>query len=125
MPRILPVEQSAEAPNPKQISGPRGKAQKKVPLVPKRRFVLFGPPSANDQPEPVVEKPKPVKKPKRRNDPKFVAAARELRDRWLEHANAHPEALGDSTTAKYQISRAIEADQGAIACQPARLLPAA
>lgn len=36
-------------------------------------------------------KPKPAKA---KIDPKFLAAARELRDRYLEHVNADPQALG-------------------------------
>jgi hypothetical protein len=42
-------------------------------------------------PEPAKEqKPKRAKKAKIKNDPKFVAAERELRDRWLERVNASP-----------------------------------
>ena len=59
----------------------------------------------------VVEKPKveKVKEPrkKRKNDPKLVAAARELRDRWLEQVNAPG---GENLLAgcgKYDVSRAI------------------
>src|SRR4051794_24826666 len=39
-------------------------------------------------PEPVPEKPKRVAKPRQKNDPRHVAAARELRDRWLEQVNS-------------------------------------
>jgi hypothetical protein len=48
-----------------------------------------------------------VKEPKkkRKNDPKLVAAARELRDRWLEQVNSNQlEGAG-----KYDVSRAIAA----------------
>ncbi len=41
-----------------------------------------------------VEKPKRQKKAKIKNDPKFVSAARELRDRWLEKVNGEGLALG-------------------------------
>ena len=46
------------------------------------------------QGEPIAtEKPHREPKQKVKNDPKLIAAARELRDRWLEHANSHSEAL--------------------------------
>ena len=47
------------------------------------------------------------RKPKVKIDPKYVAAARELRDRWLEELNAGqhlPEAAG-----KYEVGRQISA----------------
>src|SRR5688500_541127 len=57
-------------------------------------------------PEPVAPKPKRAQKPRAKNDPRHVAAARELRDRFLEHVNADPSALlGDG---KYDVSRRIE-----------------
>jgi len=42
-----------------------------------------------------------------KNDPRLVAAARELRDRWLEQVNSGhspPEAAG-----KYEVSRQLQA----------------
>ncbi len=45
-------------------------------------------------------------KPKVKNDPRLIAAARELRDRWLERVNATP-VLGNG---KYDVSRALAAD---------------
>jgi hypothetical protein len=60
-------------------------------MPPTRRQVQFGPPS--DGPEPVVEKVKLGKPPKRKRekvkaDPALIAKARELRDRWLEKVNS-------------------------------------
>ena len=59
------------------------------------RFVQFGPPTSAPQAKPetvlVNAKPKREKKSggaKAKNDPKLIAAARELRDRWLEKVNA-------------------------------------
>ena len=40
-----------------------------------------------DQTPVVVEQPKKEKRKKVKNDPRYVAAARELRDRWLEQVN--------------------------------------
>ena len=57
--------------------------------------------------EPAADpKPKRQPKPKVKNDPRLVAAARELRDRWLERVNAEPS--GVLTEAKYDVSRRIE-----------------
>ena len=53
------------------------------------------------------------KRAKARNDPALVAAARELRDRWLEQVNAGPMAL---PSGKYEVRRqlaaAVEIDAG-------------
>jgi hypothetical protein len=58
------------------------------------------------QGEPIaVEKPKREPKKKVKNDPRLVAAARELRDRWMEKVNAEGFAL---PAGKYDVSRAIE-----------------
>jgi GNAT superfamily N-acetyltransferase len=48
-------------------------------------------------------KPKPQPKPRAKNDPKLVAAARELRDRWLEQVNTTPLL----PQGKYDVSRAL------------------
>lgn len=63
--------------------------------------------------EPVIEKPaeeKPkevrVKKPKAKNDPRLVAAARELRDRWLEQMNGGERLIEQA--GKYDVARWIE-----------------
>jgi hypothetical protein len=73
------------------------------------------------------------KRPKVKNDPKHVAAARELRDRYLEHVNA---AQGKTAlaarTGKYDVSRilsstlsAVEGSRALDAAQPALALPSA
>ncbi|HLL88915.1 MAG TPA: GNAT family N-acetyltransferase [Tepidisphaeraceae bacterium] len=66
-----------------------------------------------------AEKPGAAKRPKRKNDPKLVAAARELRDRWLEEVNAGrylPAARG-----RYDVTRVLAAD--AAVADAARPLP--
>ena len=50
-----------------------------------------------------VKKPRPAK-----NDPKLVAAARELRDRWLEQAAASPGLIEQSANGKYAVARKVE-----------------
>jgi hypothetical protein len=52
------------------------------------------------------EKPRRAAKKTVKNDPRLVAAARELRDRWLEQVNANPSLL--ASDAKYDVSRALE-----------------
>ena len=81
---------------PRQFDGPPAKPVVVVPVV-----------------APVVEKPKREKKPKatcpersrRKADPKMIAAARELRDRWLAHVNAAEMLLEGA--GKYDVSRAL------------------
>ncbi len=63
-----------------------------------------------DAPEQLLE-PAKVKKPRKKrqkHDPKFVAAARELRDRYLEQVNEGRLLPGD--VGKYDVSRMLEAD---------------
>ena len=62
---------------------------------------------------------KQEKKPKVKNDPRLVAAARKLKDRWLEQVNGGlylPMANG-----KYEVSRGIESQ---VTLEPAGLLAA-
>jgi hypothetical protein len=88
MPRLLP-DQKPELTNGGQKLARR---PEQGPLVPRRRFVQFGPPTMQPAAKPqtvlVGAKPERAKKPKAKNDPKLVAAARELRDRYLEHVNS-------------------------------------
>jgi len=42
-----------------------------------------------------------------KNDPRLVVAARELRDRYLEHVNTHGLVSGGAD-GKYDVSRALE-----------------
>jgi GNAT superfamily N-acetyltransferase len=96
------------------------------PQVPTRRRVQFGPPSSAEQggqqagpggavaeAETVVVNAKPKRErksgAKAKNDPKLLAAARELRDRWLEQVNAPGGAsvLVEAGRGKYDVSRAL------------------
>jgi hypothetical protein len=112
MPVLLPTAGVPEA--QKALPGPlkngRSGETPKPPrtptlMPPTRRGARFGLPSANAEPppQPVATKAKP-QKPRREKvkaDPAHVAAARELRDRWLERINS-----GQVTVeGKYDISR--------------------
>ena len=63
-------------------------------------------------PTPAIVEPVAVERPKRRRrakqtlDPKLVAGARELRDRYLEQCDARP---AIAPMAKYEVGRRIEA----------------
>ena len=54
-----------------------------------------------------MEKPKPQKKPKVKADPKRVAAARELRDRYLEQVNTPGASGAPLPQGKYHVARQI------------------
>jgi hypothetical protein len=116
LPVLLPAEDKPKLAGPKAMVDPT-----KGPLAPTpkpKARVQFGPPPST----PVVteikpeEKPAKVSSPKKKADPKLIAAARELRDRWLEHVN-RGELLIESNE-KYDVSRLIE-------CKPPALLEAA
>jgi hypothetical protein len=114
MPRILPADEAekSEGSSPKQIADTRPQpGRKPVPQEPTRRFAQFGRMTLREEPAPaqVVKKPKAEKKPKRKNDPRLIAAARELRDRWLERVNA--DGLLPSSQGKYDVSRQLQAPQ--------------
>jgi hypothetical protein len=122
MPRILPKEHPRlAAPDPKPLL--RTKSKIKIQVVPTRALGGWG----FTPPEP----PKPAgreqsrgaqgEKPKRacpeqsrraprakvKNDPRLVAAARELRDRWLERVNTLGGASVLLANGKYDVSRSI------------------
>jgi hypothetical protein len=99
MPRILPKEASLILP-PASLPSRRTSNSGTVrhPVCKRVRFVN---PSMMPQ---VEEKPRPAKKPrvKIKADPQHIAAARELRDRWLEKVNENPTLLSHG---KYDVSR--------------------
>ncbi|TVQ50951.1 MAG: hypothetical protein EA377_13570, partial [Phycisphaerales bacterium] len=69
----------------------------------------FGPPPEEVEAQKAeTAKRKAEKKPKQKNDPKLVAAARELRDRYIEQINEGL-LLPPSACGKYDVSRALEA----------------
>jgi hypothetical protein len=121
MPIIIPqaTEASRQLPDVKEK---RPRTVGKVP-VPSEGPVRHGPkqfraPSAKPviesvpEPvaEPIAEKPKREKKPKAKADPKLVAAARELRDRWLEHVNSGGDgAMLIEDAGKYDVTRVLPA----------------
>lgn len=64
-----------------------------------------------DAEEEAVEQPKPKRprKPRQKHDPKYIAAARELRDRYLEEVNSGgSNMLSPASYGKYDVSRQLE-----------------
>ena len=89
--------------------------------------VRFGPPPTSGMSPPAAQAPlndstaekrEKTAKPVRKNDPKLVAAARELRDRYLEEVNCGRHAL-DAPGQKYDVTRALPAQP-----ETAQIVPA-
>ena len=93
MPRILPGEQTPKLEGAK----PKAKVQKVKPPTALRGLWFTAPKPSKSEAKPKHEKKAAVK-----NDPKLVAAARELRDRWLQRVNADPSLL--TSSGKYDVS---------------------
>jgi hypothetical protein len=114
---VLPTEEWAVG--SRQLGGKRERKPKAAPKAWAGLGKLsFAPPVVEKK----VEKVKEPRK-KRKNDPKLVSAARELRDRWLEKVNGGYvlEARG-----KYDVSRQLEAaSTDTPQTAPPRLLTAA
>jgi GNAT superfamily N-acetyltransferase len=116
MPRVLPGMEPKQITEKKRGRGTH--ATKKTKLPPKA--IVKGGFRFSVQKETAHEaKPKRELRPKVKNDPKLIAAARELRDRWLEHVNTDPGAPGLLSHGKYEVSRALPQQQQK---QTARLL---
>jgi hypothetical protein len=116
MPLILPSSSEMpelEGPRSGRIQNPKSKIQNRAGLG----RLCF------NQPKPAKEKPAKAPRQKVKNDPRHVAAARELRDRWLERVNADPSALVSS--GKYEVARLVDESGGQVSKPVPRLLPAA
>jgi len=103
-PIVLP---GAVTDEPKQLPTPRQRKAKRVPAISPSCISAGGLRFAAPKAEVVEEKPKRGPKQKVKNDPRLIAAARELRDRWLERVNSGqylPQAAG-----KYEVSKALAA----------------
>ena len=127
MPMIIRPAEQTTAPNTRLLPGKTNKRSLPLDAPTIHGARQFDAPPAKPLPPPVVAKSKREKTPKAKADPKLVAAARELRDRWLERVNASPMV----TQGKYDVSRSIDATASigvntkALSFEPANLLPAA
>ena len=76
-----------------------------------------------------AEKPPREKQAKRKANPKLIAAARELRDRWLEQVNDQPALMAPA--GKYEVARSLAIEPPPLASHAVagegvgRMLPAA
>jgi hypothetical protein len=126
-PLILPAEpeESRQLPAPKRAAAKKSRAAEK-PLPIRRNGLRFDIPQ---QGEPLPEaKPSKAAKEKairvkRPCDPRLLAAARELKDRWLEQVNADPSVL--EPAGKYDVARALPERQSSAARITPLPLPAA
>lgn len=147
----LPANMLLEEENPHSSPLPRGeveerpKRKKKAtsqsdnsPTLPaKPKGGLWFGPSAEEvaaakedeaaQKKAAAEAKKLARKARQKNDPKYVAAARELRDRYLEEANAPGSELllAPASHGKYDVSRQLCSDVSHPVGMPAALLDAA
>jgi hypothetical protein len=108
-PLILPAAQTKALPEePRRTAKKREKIDAPAPVL--RNGLMFsipkpGEPLPEDKP---AKQPKPkAEKIKRTCDPRLVSAARELRDRYLEHVNSEAHAL--RAIGKYAVSRTLPA----------------
>jgi hypothetical protein len=121
MPLIFPSAQAAlpdsadsAASAPRRgATGSNGGPTKKLAVQPRPkvaalRGVWFG--SAPSTAGPPHAEPTAAPKPRVRakNDPKLIAAARELRDRWLEQVNADGAGRIEARQGKYDVSRQLQ-----------------
>ena len=88
-----------------ELQAPRraGGRNAKVAVPQVSRHLLAPVQFASAMPAPAAPKTK-REKPKQKHDPKHVAAARELRDRYLEHVNSNAAAL-PAPAGKYDVTR--------------------
>ena len=110
--------------------GSLGKSSKRsLPLDPPTKHGprQFGGPRAMPAPQPIVEKIKREKATTAKVDPKLIAAARELRDRWLEQMNAADGEAIEAVAGKYDVCRLVSSRESVFTLPQteARLLSAA
>jgi len=73
--------------------------------------------------EPEKPRPRKPRTPRAKNDPKYVAAARELRDRYLEQVNTGR--MLPAANGKYDVSRQLEAPPSTMVIEQMPMLEAA
>ena len=111
---VIPEHGDAKSARAKRIDGPQSKGggnELQRPTVMRRQFAA---PTAKSLAKGAAEqavaraaKPPRPPRPRTKINPQYVAAARELRDRWLEKVNENPALLAGG--GKYHIARALAA----------------
>jgi len=112
-PIVLPGENiiEAQAPKPKQLPGAKMQMKPPTTAFGRLQFAVPKPPAE--------KKAKREPRQKQKNDPRLIAAARELRDRWLEKVNDSG-GMGDLSNGKYDLTSALAP---AVEILPATPLP--
>ena len=129
----MPVLKS-EGTEARRHSGTKGKSElvpgmkcgPQTPTPRPRAGVRFGPPGAEpiaQQSPPPEQKAPKAPRQKHKCDPKLLALARELRDRFLDQVNGDPSLLLPS--AKYEVARALPAETAPAAFVGVKALPQA
>ncbi len=124
-PMILPGIELNAPDEPRKLPSPRKPYETKPKAEPIKSTGLDkgGLRFAPEKPEEIEspkEKPKREKKAKPKNDPRLVAAARELRDRWLEQVNTTPLL----PSGKYEVARTIDDQTCVEMVEPMKLIAA-
>lgn len=108
-PIVLPGMEEASQNQAKKLPAPRQTKSNLTPILKAPKSTLgrlqFAPPTPPKPEKPAREAKAPRQKVKA--DPKFLAAARELRDRWLEKVQEDPSLL--LSRGKYDVARALAA----------------
>lgn len=99
----------------------RVKKKRKKKVAPKRPNggLWFAPPEPTTQEKKAAKAAARKAKPKMKNNPKYVAAARELRDRFLEEVESNPSLLMSS--GKYDVRRQLTTGNVSLDINPALL----
>ena len=116
----------AKSDEPKQLPTRKQRKAKVAPVIHPLAISAGGLRFAAPKPAAGAEKPEREKRQRVKNDPKYIAAARELRDRWLEEVNSGR--LLPARGGKYEVSRQPTAAAKAITTEklePGKLLQAA
>ena len=121
---VTQADPSLPAPSARRHGGAAARASESEPAKPMRRprpYIQAGPPPAEPVPSAAMDpahsdardecpaqplnKPAAPPRPKRKADPKLIAIARELRDRWLEEVERDPSLI--LPRGKYDLARAL------------------
>ena len=123
VPLVLPGTEDAAVVEPaprRRAAKPKAPAPPAIPATIRSGGLRFTAPTPVELP---AERPKREPKVREKNDPRLVAAARELRDRWLEKVEAEPWLL--AAAGKYDLTRTLPQEHAPSQLSTRLLLPAA
>jgi hypothetical protein len=117
MPVLLPIDHSPLPTEPKRLPGPRAKKLREIRPGPCRINMSRLNIGADIGPARKARKTGRSPRAKAKHDPKHIAAARELRDRYLEQVN--DQNLRFEPHGKYEVSRVISAPKKSLQLEAA------